>query len=76
MKGKPYDLKHGVGCLCRHKVQHGHWDLGVIYYAYPNAFNPGLDLPYFELKAAVSTEVWKGGPVGVSVFYSPDYQPY
>ena len=29
---------------------------------------------YVELKAGVSTEVWKGGTVGGTVFFSPDYQ--
>jgi len=50
------------------------WDLGVIYYTYPNAQNPGLELNYVELKVGGSTEVWKDGTFGVTVFYSPDYQ--
>jgi uncharacterized protein (TIGR02001 family) len=50
------------------------WDLGVIYYSYPNATNPGLNLNYFELKVGGSAEVWKDGTLGVTVFYSPDYQ--
>ncbi len=50
------------------------WDLGVIYYAYPNAVNPGLELNYVEVKVGGSGEVWKDGTVGVTVFYSPDYQ--
>jgi uncharacterized protein (TIGR02001 family) len=74
--GKPYDASMELDAYAGIKGTYSRfaWDLGVIYYAYPNAFNPGLDLPYFELKAAVSTEVWKGGTVGVNVFYSPDYQ--
>jgi uncharacterized protein (TIGR02001 family) len=50
------------------------WDLGVIYYSYPRAANPGLELNYFELKVGASTEIWKDGTLGVTVFYSPDYQ--
>jgi len=47
-------------------------DLGFIYYGYPGT--GGEELSYFELKGAASTEVWKGGTAGVTVFYSPDYQ--
>ncbi|KAB2911847.1 MAG: hypothetical protein F9K29_21405 [Hyphomicrobiaceae bacterium] len=50
------------------------WDLGVIYYTYPNAQNPGLELNYVELKVGASGEIWKDGTLGVTVFYSPDYQ--
>ena len=59
------------------------WDLGVIYYSYPNAAKLGLngvgavdrrDYNYLELKVGASTEIWKDGTVGVTVFYSPDYQ--
>jgi uncharacterized protein (TIGR02001 family) len=59
------------------------WDLGVIYYSYPNAAKLGLDAAfavdrrdynYLELKVGASTEIWKDGTVGVTVFYSPEYQ--
>ena len=50
------------------------WDLGVIYYSYPNAFNPGLNVNYFELKVGASSTIWKDGTVGVTVYWSPDYQ--
>jgi uncharacterized protein (TIGR02001 family) len=50
------------------------WDLGVIYYSYPNAFNPGLNVNYFELKAGASGEIWKDGTLGLTVYWSPDYQ--
>jgi uncharacterized protein (TIGR02001 family) len=50
------------------------WDLGVIYYSYPNAFNPGLNVNYFELKVGASGEIWKDGTVGVTAYWSPDYQ--
>jgi uncharacterized protein (TIGR02001 family) len=47
-------------------------DLGVIYYGYPGGgSSPSVD--YFELKAATSVDVWKGGTLGGAVFYSPDY---
>jgi uncharacterized protein (TIGR02001 family) len=47
-------------------------DFGFIYYGYPGS-QGNADLDYFELKAAASTEVWKGGTLGGVVFYSPDY---
>jgi len=50
------------------------WDLGVIYYSYPNRHNPGLDLNYLELKVGASAEIWKDGTLGVTVFWSPEYQ--
>jgi uncharacterized protein (TIGR02001 family) len=49
------------------------WDLGVIYYAYPKANDPTAELDYVELKVGASTEIWKGGTLGVTVFYSPEY---
>lgn len=54
------------------------FDFGGIYYTYPRAFDPGAlavfrELDYFEFKAGVSTEVWKDGTAGVTVFYSPEY---
>jgi uncharacterized protein (TIGR02001 family) len=57
------------------------WDAGVIYYTYPNSSNalatfpaPGREANYFELKLGASAEVWKGGTLGGTVYYSPDYQ--
>jgi uncharacterized protein (TIGR02001 family) len=50
------------------------WDVGVIYYGYPNAsYFFSEKLPYVELKVGASGEVWKGGTLGATVFYSPDY---
>ena len=49
------------------------WDLGVIYYTYPNASDAAAELNYVELKAGGSAEVWKGGTLGITAFYSPDY---
>jgi uncharacterized protein (TIGR02001 family) len=52
------------------------WDVGVIYYSYPNSadFVAGRDNNYFEIKVGASTTPWKDGTVGVTVFYSPEYQ--
>ena len=52
------------------------WDLGVIYYSYPNNSANFYGQPnpnYVELKVGASTEIWKGGTVGVTAFWSPDY---
>jgi uncharacterized protein (TIGR02001 family) len=54
------------------------WDVGVIYYSYPNHASDGLFFntrspEYFEFKVGASGEVWKGGTLGATVFYSPDY---
>ena len=56
------------------------WDLGVIYYGYPNsARNFDADFnrfrnEYLEIKAGASAEIWKDGTLGLTAFYSPDYQ--
>lgn len=59
------------------------WDLGVIYYTYPNAADLGVnalgavdkrEYNYVELKVGASAEIWKDGTLGATVFYSPDYQ--
>lgn len=52
------------------------WDMGVIYYTYPNArrfANTGAN-EYVELKLGASGEIWKNGTLGGMVYYSPDYQ--
>jgi uncharacterized protein (TIGR02001 family) len=49
------------------------FDIGVIYYTYPNAFDPGAELDFVELKVGASGEVWKGGTLGVMVYYSPEF---
>lgn len=49
------------------------WDLGVIYYTYPGAFDPGAETNYVELKLGASGTIWRGGTLGGTVFYSPDY---
>jgi uncharacterized protein (TIGR02001 family) len=59
------------------------WDLGVIYYTYPNStrnlffFDDGFDRvrnDYVELKAGAGADLWKDGTLAVTGFYSPDYQ--
>lgn len=50
------------------------WDLGVIYYSYPNSVELQGDNNYFEIKVGASGEIWKDGTVGVTVYYSPEYQ--
>lgn len=50
------------------------FDVGVIYYAYPDGDTPGgPDLDYFEIKAAIGTKIADLVTVGGKVFYSPDY---
>jgi uncharacterized protein (TIGR02001 family) len=52
------------------------WDLGVIYYSYPSSTDvfAGLSNNYVEIKVGGSGEIWKDGTLGVTAFYSPDYQ--
>jgi len=49
------------------------FDFGVIYYTYPRALDPGMEINFFEVKAGASMSPWKGGMVGVTGFYSPEY---
>ncbi|HEU0160600.1 MAG TPA: TorF family putative porin [Hyphomicrobiaceae bacterium] len=61
------------------------WDVGVIYYTYPRGADlavvsltdPTLvkaEFNYVELKVGASAELWKDGTLGVTGFFSPDYQ--
>ena len=74
--GAPYDASIEMDWYVGVKPVTGKitWDLGVIYYSYPSAFNPGLNLNYFEIKVGASAEIWKDGTLGVTVFWSPEYQ--
>jgi len=74
--GAPYDASIEMDWYLGIKPVTGKitWDLGVIYYSYPNKSNPGLDLNYLELKVGASAELWKDGTLGVTVFWSPEYQ--
>ncbi len=49
------------------------FDLGVIYYTYPKARDSGAELNFFEVKLGASVTPWRGGTLGVTAFYSPDY---
>lgn len=49
------------------------FDFGVIYYTYPGAKDPGAELNFFEAKAGASISPWKGGTVGLTGYYSPEY---
>jgi uncharacterized protein (TIGR02001 family) len=49
------------------------WDLGFIYYSYPGQ-NSALNVDFFEVKVGASGDIWKGGTLGGTVFYSPDGQ--
>jgi uncharacterized protein (TIGR02001 family) len=74
--GRPFDAHLEVDLYTGIKPKTGPitWDLGFIYYAYPNATTPFLDLDYYEFKLGASAEIWKGGTLGVTAFYAPDYQ--
>lgn len=48
------------------------FDLGVLYYAYPDDGYP-VQISYYELKAAASTKIWRDITVTGTVLYSPDY---
>jgi uncharacterized protein (TIGR02001 family) len=52
------------------------WDLGVIYYSFPKSKDlfVGRENDYLELKVGGSTTIWKDATIGVTVFYSPEYQ--
>jgi uncharacterized protein (TIGR02001 family) len=56
-------FKHSMGPL--------NFDVGFIYYAYPGQAS-GADLNFFELKAGVSGDIYKGGTLGGTVFYDVD----
>lgn len=63
----------------KHTVRNIEFDLGVIYYTYPNAFdsvsavNGALgELDYFEVKFGWSYTVFRDIGVGTTLFYSPD----
>jgi uncharacterized protein (TIGR02001 family) len=49
------------------------FDLGVIYYTYPKAIDPGAELNFFELRAGGTMSPWKGGTAGLTIYYSPEY---
>jgi uncharacterized protein (TIGR02001 family) len=74
--GFPFDASLEIDWYAGIKPKTGPitWDIGFIYYSYPNALTPGLNLNYYEFKIGASAEIWKDGTLGVTAFYSPDYQ--
>ena len=48
-------------------------DLGVIWYLYPGARDPGAELDYVELKLGASGELFKSMSAGVTYYYSPEF---
>jgi uncharacterized protein (TIGR02001 family) len=74
--GFPFDASIEIDWYTGFKPKTGPitWDIGFIYYSYPNASNPGLNLNYYEFKLGASAEIWKDGTLGLTAFYSPDYQ--
>ena len=46
-------------------------DFGFIYYTY-HGFADSDEFNTLELKVAASTQVWKGGTIGVTGFFAPD----
>jgi uncharacterized protein (TIGR02001 family) len=74
--GPPFDASVEMDLYTGIKPKTGPitWDIGFIYYAYPDASTPFLNLDWYEFKVGASAEVWKGGTLGVTAFYAPDYQ--
>jgi uncharacterized protein (TIGR02001 family) len=61
------------------------WDVGVIYYSYPRGADIAVvslsdqtvvsaNFNYVELKLGASAELWRDATLGVTGFFSPDYQ--
>ena len=46
---------------------------GVIYYTYPDAYDPGAELDYVEITAGISGKVFNAFDAGLTVYYSPEY---
>ena len=49
------------------------FDLGVIYYTYPDAADAGAELDYVEIKLGMSRKVSDRIKVGLTTYYSPEY---
>ena len=52
------------------------WDVGFIYYAYPGEPSGSTFGDYVEVKLGASGEIWRGGTLGGTVFYTPDYNGF
>lgn len=49
------------------------FDFGLIYYIYPNAFDPAAELDYVEFKFGISRPLWHNVTSSFTLYYSPDY---
>lgn len=49
------------------------FDLGVIYYHYPNQTDGVLEQDYVEIKFGTSAKVWNEITLGATFYYSPEY---
>jgi len=58
----------------KHSIRNIEFDLGVIYYSYPNAADlPGAELDFVELKFGWSYTLFKDLGVSTTLYYSPEY---
>lgn len=57
----------------KHKWRNTEFDLGVIYYAYPDANDDDGELDYIEFKFASSTELTDRITFNSTTYWSPDY---
>ena len=46
---------------------------GVIYYTYPDAYDPGAELDFVEITAGISGKLFNALDAGLTVYYSPEY---
>lgn len=49
------------------------FDIAGLYYTYPNAFDPGGNFDYFELKTAASHKFGESVTVGIANYWSPEF---
>lgn len=67
------DIEIDVYGGIKHKFGGIEADLGVIYYAYPQADDPTDELDYVEFKFGLSGNLTEKVALGGTLFYSPDY---
>jgi uncharacterized protein (TIGR02001 family) len=49
------------------------FDIGGIYYTYPNAYDPGGNFDYFELKTGGSHKFFDALTLGITNYWSPEF---
>jgi len=49
------------------------FDIAALYYTYPQAYDPGAEFDYFELKTGASYTFGESFTVGVTNYWSPEY---